>query len=124
MGPIFHPSLEEQSRFATPLTDGERQLRDFFNERLNESWHVFVQPHMLNQQPDFLLVSLEHGVTVIEVKDWREDGIRCVKPRELNVKTASGEWVYTNQDPVLQVELYRRGFVNRFLAPPDANTAR
>jgi hypothetical protein len=61
MGPIFHPSLDEQSRFATPLTDGERQLRDFFLEKLDESWHVFVQPHMLNQQPDFLLVSLEHG---------------------------------------------------------------
>lgn len=123
MGPIFHPSLDEQSRFATPLTDGERQLRDFFLEKLDESWHVFVQPHMLNQQPDFLLVSLEHGVTVIEVKHWREDGIRCDKPRELNVKTASGEWVYTNQDPVLQVELYRRGIVNRFLTPPEANTA-
>jgi hypothetical protein len=121
MPPRFHPSLDEQSRFSSPLNSGELRIRDLLEKNLDETWEVFVQPHLLNQQPDFLLVSPTHGVTVIEVKDWQPDGHRCVQPGSLEVLTSTGEWVYTSQDPIQQVSQYKQGIANRFLVPPDAS---
>ena len=121
MSPRFHPSLDEQSRFSTPLNSGELMIRDLLEKNLDDMWEVFVQPHLLNQQPDFLLVSPTHGVTVIEVKDWRPDGHRSESPGSLEVLTAAGEWVYTSQDPIQQVSQYKQGIANRFLVPPGAS---
>ena len=120
MPPIFHPLLGEHDKFSTPMNGGERRIRDLLNEKLDETWHVFVQPHLLNQQPDFMIASLRHGVTVIEVKDWQDGGHRCREPRILEVRDTMGDWVRTSEDPILQVFNYKKGVAERFLIPPGA----
>ena len=120
MPPNFHPPLADHDKFSTPMNDGERRIRDLLNENLDETWHVFVQPHLLNQQPDFMVASLQHGITVIEVKDWKDGGHRCVKPRVLEVKDTKGDWVRSHEDPILQAFNYKRGIAERFLIPPGA----
>lgn len=49
------------------MNDVERRVKDLLNESLDETWYVFVQPYLLNQQLDFMLVSPEHGITIVEV---------------------------------------------------------
>jgi hypothetical protein len=121
MPPIFHPPLEEHDKFSTPMNDGEKRIRELLLESLDEGWHVFVQPHLLNQQPDFMLVSAEHGITIVEVKDWQEGGHKCDSPGVLEVRDSRGDWVRTGEDPVLQVYNYKKGIAERFLIPPGAN---
>ena len=121
MAPVFHPPLEEHDKFSTPMNDGERRIRNLLNESLDETWHVFVQPHLLNQQPDFMLVSPEHGISIVEVKDWQDGGHKCDVPGVLEVRDARGDWVRTGEDPILQAYNYKRGIAERFLIPPGAN---
>jgi hypothetical protein len=122
MAPVFHPPIDEHDHFSTPLNDGERRVRDLLKEKLDESWHVFVQPHLLNQQPDFLLVSQAGGISVVEVKDWRAKGHRCMQHKVLEVMNSEGDWVRTSQDPVMQVMKYKRGISERFLIPPGVDS--
>ncbi len=121
MAPVFHPPIDEHVHFSTPLNDGERRVRDLLKENLDDSWHVFVQPHLLNQQPDFLLVSQAGGISVVEVKDWRAKGHRCRQHKELEVMNSEGNWVRTTQDPVLQAMNYKRSISERFLIPPGVD---
>lgn len=118
---IFHPPLDEQELFATPLEEGERRIRDLLAERLDDNWHVFVQPHLLNHQPDFLLVAQHHGATVLEVKDWRPEGLRPSHGR-LEVSDATGVWHLAKQDPILRVHQYRVNVAENFLTPPGKPT--
>ena len=114
----FHPSLEEQEFFATPLYEGEARIRDLLAAKLDDEWHVYVQPHLLNQQPDFLLVHKDHGATVLEVKDWRPGGHRANDGR-LEVQDANGDWHWESEDPVLRIHQYKANVAERFLTPPD-----
>ncbi len=118
---IFHPPLHEQELFATPLEDGERRIRDVLAQRLDDRWHVFVQPHLLNHQPDFLLVAQHHGATVLEVKDWRPGGLQAVDGR-LEVSDSAGAWHLHKQDPISRVHQYRVNVAENFLTPPGSPT--
>lgn len=115
---IFHPPLEEQEFFATRLNDGEARIRDLLGEKLPDDWHVYVQPHLLNQQPDFLLVNKEHGATILEVKDWMPGGHRSGNGR-LEVMDSAGAWHWQSEDPVLRVHQYKENVAERFLTPPN-----
>jgi len=68
-----------------------------------------------------MLVSAEHGITIVEVKDWQEGGHKCDSPGVLEVRDSRGDWVRTGEDPVLQVYNYKKGIAERFLIPPGAN---
>lgn len=118
---IFHPPLNEQELFATPLEEGERRIRNLLAERLDDNWHVFVQPHLLNHQPDFLLVAQHHGATVLEVKDWRPGGHRPADGR-LEVLDTTGVWRLEKQDPISRVHQYRNNVAENFLTPPGMHT--
>lgn len=114
---VFHPPIDEQAFFSTPLNEGETRIRDLLGEQLDDNWHVFVQPHLLNQQPDFLIVHKKHGPTIIEVKDWREGGHR-VEDGVLEVKDPKGAWHRQSEDPLLRMQQYKANVAERFLTPP------
>lgn len=101
----FHPPLIEVDRFATPLNAGERRVLQLFAERLDESWDVFVQPSFLSNQPDFLLVSIEGEVTVLEVKDWSPT-IYLSTANRVHVSGEAG-WTATGEDPLRKAQQYR-----------------
>jgi hypothetical protein len=122
MPPIFHPPIDEQDHFATPLNAGERRIRDLLAATLDERWHVFVQPHLLNLQPDFVVAAPHFGVTVIEVKDWRNEGHR-VRSGDLQVRDTHGEWHFTSQDPLAQVSVYKTSIATRYLMMPESPTS-
>ena len=67
---IISPPREEWENLPTPLTDGERQVGEFFDRHLPAGWEIYVQPHLNGLQPDFVLLHPDIGVAVYEVKDW------------------------------------------------------
>jgi len=70
MSRVVSPPIDEFDRLRTPLTEGEKKVFNIFNEGLNEDWEIYVQPHLNNLRPDFVLLNPKVGVAVFEVKDW------------------------------------------------------
>lgn len=64
------PSRGELARLATPLNPGEHRFLEFLDAHLPSDWEIYVQPHMNNLRPDFVLLHPRVGVAVYEVKDW------------------------------------------------------
>lgn len=123
MPPRLIPSADQIDRLATPLNHGERRVLDRLVELLNENWSIYVQPHLLNMHPDFLLLSRGHGVTIVEVKDWQDGGHRNHN-ENLEVRDSHGSWVRTNEDPILQAHHYRSGVSGRFVSTPSQDAFR
>jgi hypothetical protein len=117
---ILEPSIDEIDRLATPLNEGERRTLDRLAELLNDQWYVFVQPHVLDLHPDFVICAPHHGVTIIEVKDWSRDLYRS-GGGQLEVQTAGGHWERSGEDPLLKAHRYRGLFTDRVVSPPGAN---
>lgn len=118
MPPRLVPPIPEIAKFATPLNAGERLVLDRLIEVLDDRWTVYVQPHVLNLHPDFILLSDQHGITVLEVKDWVEGGHRLDTSGMLTVRDHQGHWHQTDDDPVAQAHRYRRELNDRVASPP------
>ena len=67
---VISPPREDWDSLPTPLTAGERQVAEFFDQHLPEGWEIYVQPHLNGLQPDIVLLHPDIGVAVYEVKDW------------------------------------------------------
>lgn len=120
---ILHPNGDEVARLETPLSDGERRVLDRLLAKLDDRFHVFVQPHVLDLHPDFVVAAQHQGVTVIEVKDWTPSLYRSANGM-LEVQS-HGRWeriAGRDGDPLRKVHDYRRGLANRFVSPPDDDT--
>ena len=51
---IIDPPRSQFERLLTPLTSGERQLIDFFDEELSPEWEMYIQPHLNGLRPDLV----------------------------------------------------------------------
>jgi len=100
MPPRLVPAASEIAKFATPLNPGERLVLDRLVEVLDDQWTVYVQPHVLNLQPDFVLLSAQHGLVIVEVKDWTDGGHKSGEGGRLSVLTADNTWRTSDEDPL------------------------
>lgn len=73
---IFYPPLKKIPYLKVPPTPGEQQMLDFLQCTLDNSYEVFYQSHLDGLQPDFVIVHKNHGILVIEVKDYHLDAYR------------------------------------------------
>lgn len=64
--------------FLKPRTRGERQVIEFFKEKLDNSWTIFYEPLIVNSQPDLILFNEQYGIAVVEIKDYKLDTIAGV----------------------------------------------
>jgi hypothetical protein len=90
-------------------------------EILDDEWTVYVQPHVLNLQPDFILLSAQHGLIVVEVKDWADGGHMSGDNSRLSVRTAGNNWRTSDEDPLDQAHRYRSALHDRVVSPPGEN---
>lgn len=67
---VFRPSLQTIKNFKTPPTAGEWTLLSFLDKYLDNDYEVYFQPHLNGLLPDVVVVHKNHGVLVIEVKDY------------------------------------------------------
>ena len=78
MAKVIHPqqapSITASWSSPTPLPDtlspAEQRALSFFEEFLDDSWEIYVHPHLNGTRPDFLLLNPRTGIGLIEVRDW------------------------------------------------------
>lgn len=66
---IFFPPLEHIKNLSQPLTDSECYLL-FFLRYLDDSYEIFYQSYVQGLRPDIVIMRRNHGVLIIEVKDY------------------------------------------------------
>ena len=89
----FYPSIETISRFKVPPTEGEWTLLNFLSQILDDSYEVYFNPYLNGDRPDVLIMRENHGVLVIEVKDWNLNNFA------LNEKK---KWIYKSNGSVVK----------------------
>jgi hypothetical protein len=67
---LIVPARGELDALPTPLTPGELQVLNFFDEHLPSGWEIYYAPHLNGVRPDFVLLNPRVGIAVYEVKDW------------------------------------------------------
>lgn len=72
---IISPSRSDLASLRQPLTPGEWEVIDFFDERLPLGWEIYVQPHLNGLRPDIVLLHPNVGIAVFEIKDWNLDAM-------------------------------------------------
>lgn len=70
MSRFMSPQRDQLDSLRTPLTEGERNVFKFFDEKLSDEWEIYIQPHLNGLRPDFVLLNPQVGIAVYEVKDW------------------------------------------------------
>lgn len=112
MARIVSPPIEELDKLRTPLTKGEERVFNIFNDQLSEEWEIYIQPHMNNLRPDFVLLNPNVGVAVFEVKDWDLDAMEY--SMEKTGASTMGLFGKNNgkkfriENPVDKLELYKQ----------------
>lgn len=89
---------------SVKLTPGEEQvlkeLKKSYSE-MNNDVYIYVQSMISGKRPDFIIIDLKRGISILEVKDWSEDYIEDVNKRK--VKLVDKECDH----PALQLKGYR-----------------
>lgn len=108
------PPRDQLDRLRQPLTEGEREVFDFFDELLPEAWEIYIQPHLNGLRPDFVILHPHTGIVVIEVKDWdleameyevvKEPGVAA--PR-LFASKGGKRFPLDAENPLNKIHLYR-----------------
>ena len=101
---IFFPQIDIINRFKVPPTKGELALIDFLGKVLDDSFEVYFNPFLNGDRPDVIIMRKNHGVMVIEVKDWNLDNFIIDEHKR---------WIYTpnnsiiKKSPISQVYKYK-----------------
>ena len=93
---IFYPSLDKIKQFKVQPTEGESTLLKFLDATLDDSFEVFFNPYLNGDRPDVLIMRKDHGVMIIEVKDWNLDNF-CLNEKR--------KWVYKPNSSVVKSPL-------------------
>jgi Nuclease-related domain len=106
---LIYPPLEALA--GRGLTAGETRVLDYLARTLPWSWEIYVQPHLNNLRPDFVLLEPAGKVLVVEVKDWTHDSWQIrwtARPgcAPLPVATRGADKLH-QRNPIEQVLNYR-----------------
>lgn len=106
----IHPHIDELAWLATPLNEGEVRVLEVL-QRLDDDWHVFVQPRLGLDRPDFVVGHPQLGITVVEVKDWALSAYR-MNDGVIEMRSGDG-WKPTTEVPRRQADRYRKALTSR-----------
>lgn len=111
---VIEPPLSALPSLRQKLTRGESLVLTLFNQRLPNTWEIYVQPHLNGLRPDFVLVNPTGGIAVFEVKDWDLSAMRYFTKKDqwgneaLWAENGDKEFCLQNQNPVTKVNLYKK----------------
>ena len=75
---IFIPGLEDIKKFRVAPTAGEWFLLNFL-KHLDDSYEIYFNPYLNEDRPDVLIMRKDHGILIIEVKDWNLSDFKVVQ---------------------------------------------
>jgi len=105
--PTFYPEIEIAKKSHQPLTEGELFFLDYLNSTLSQSSEVFIQPMINGDQPDIVVLKKNHGLIIIEVKDWNLEYYKINSITDWRIKSNNTEI----KSPFYQVSEYRDNFI-------------
>jgi len=71
-------------------TSGERRVFRLF-KNLPDHFYVWYEPLIIKHRPDFVILSKENGLLVIEVKDWKFNQLVECNPKEIEICFQGGK---------------------------------
>ncbi len=109
----FFPERADISLMKPPPTEGEQFLLDFLAEylgKLDGEFEVFFQAHWDGSFPDVVVMRKNHGILIIEVKDWN---LSSYKLEDANtwIVNSSGQRI---KSPIAQVKYYKDLFYDTY----------
>jgi len=123
---LIEPPRKEFERLLTPLTPGERQLIDLFDEKLDPNWEIYVQPHLNGLRPDLVLLNPHIGIAVFEVKDWDLGAMRYYasgSPLRLMAENKYGR-KFQKENPVRKIRQYKEELFELYCPRLDDKAGR
>lgn len=115
---IFYPPLREIRKFPQQPTAGEWAILNIFKE-FDNSYEVFFQPHLNGELPDVVVLRKNHGVCIIEVKDWHLSSYTYNTEDIWTVNNAG----FRTKSPIAQVEAYKENLYGYHVAGLAEETA-
>lgn len=112
------PTLEFIKEMKPQPTAGENYLLTYLNNYLrnmNGNFEVYYQPHWDDSLPDIVIVRKNHGVLIIEVKDWNLELYRTENEKTWCCTHPNGggaEQIF--KSPIAQVNDYKNLFYNTY----------
>ena len=108
------PDIQEINNFPTPLTEGERTLMSVLLNMLDDTWSVYIQPHLNGLSPDIVIFSINYGLGVFEVKDWNLQNYRINKQpdNKCNWQVFKNERWNNIKCPFEQVLKYKKSIID------------
>ena len=119
---FISPPRDQLDQLRQPLTDGEKQVFEFFDTHLHPKWEIYIQPHLNGLRPDFVLLHETVGIAVFEVKDWDLDAMgywvephgNSGKAPTLMGKKNGQRFSLQNHNPVEQLYRYRQEIIELY----------
>lgn len=91
-------------------TIGEELFYKNVLSSLTDDWIVFYEPLVQSYQPDFIVFQPNIGISVIEIKDYKNNTIIDINPKNWVIHTEHGAKTVTS--PVEQAIRYRNNLIN------------
>jgi hypothetical protein len=104
MGKIYPPIID-----ISKIRKGELDVYKFLQDILPDNYYIFYNIRVNHRHPDFIIVSPELGVLVLEVKDW---SLTYIKSTNTSIFTLNDG---TNVNPLKQAEDYRQNAIEYVL---------
>lgn len=110
----FFPDIEEIKNLRVEPTKGENFLLNFLSEHLKgDDFEVFFQAPWDGSFPDIVILRKNHGIFIIEVKDWNLDLYRLNNQYDWTCYVGRNEGV-TVKSPLLQAKHYKNLFYDTY----------
>lgn len=109
---ILYPTLEQIKLLKVQPEQGELHLLSFLKENLDDSFEVYFQPFLNGDRPDIIIVRKNHGVLIIEVKDWDLSRYELDERGRWKVKNDTSSANYRILSPIIQVLKYKDNIFN------------
>ena len=120
MNRFISPPLSQLNSLRTPLTQGEKQVLEFFDRYLPQDWEIYVQPHLNGLRPDFVLLNPNVGIAVYEIKDWNLDArhysmrSRTGLSPELWIEDRDGKQFKRRDNPIDKINEYKHAILDLY----------
>lgn len=117
---IFIPGLEDIKKFRVAPTAGEWFLLNFL-KHLDDSYEIYFNPYLNEDRPDVLIMRKDHGILIIEVKDWNLSDYKVVQKQSSPFGPYNQDKKYSwllikngaeIKSPIDQVSKYRENLLN------------
>lgn len=110
----FFPARQEIANMTPPPTEGEQFLLDFLAEYLDGlggEFEVFFQAHWDGKFPDVVVMRKNHGILIIEVKDWNLNSYQLEEDARTWTLKNNGSHL---KSPIAQAKYYKDLFYNTY----------